>query len=150
VPDPQPLHFRIAQPRDLPRLAVFDPRWTDDRRLRIEQAALELRCWVVAEPDAPDQPLGFGLLSHDWFGRPLLELLVVHPEHLRVSAGPAFLDHLVAAAGWPGMRVFAAANQGDAAMRQLLERGGFVESGIIHNLHDGAPVLIYVKLSPPL
>jgi GNAT superfamily N-acetyltransferase len=141
------LQFRIAQAVDFVHLAEVDERWTEpDRRLRLEQAILELRCWVAAPPGAPDRPVAYGLLRHNWFGQPLLELLMVHPQHRGHGIGSALLKHLVAAAGWPEAKVFASANRSNTIMRQLLEREGFIESGIIHNLDEGDPELIYVKL----
>jgi GNAT superfamily N-acetyltransferase len=120
-----------------------------DRRLRIEQAILELRCWVAAAPQLPEVPLAFGLLNHDWFGHPLIQLLIVHPQHRQHGVGAALLHRLLSAAGWPERRVFATANQSNTSICSLLAASGFIESGNIQNLGPGGPERVYIRLAEP-
>lgn len=123
-------------------LAQVDELWeSPQRRFYIEQALLELRVHLVL---AGDKPVGYAVLRHDWFGWPFLEMLVVHPDHRRQGAGGALLRHLLA--GLEGFRVFASANRSNLAMQSLLKSLGFIESGVIHNLDEGDPELVFVKL----
>lgn len=87
--------------------------------------------------------MAYGLLQHDWFGHPFIELLVVHPGHRRRGIGRAMLCHLLATAG-PG-KVFASTNESNEPMRRLLESEGFTASGVIHNLDEGDPERVFVK-----
>jgi transketolase N-terminal domain/subunit len=46
-------------------------------------------------------------------------------------------------------RIFTSTNHANHAMRALLVRAGWIESGVIHNLDPGDPELVFVKFRPP-
>jgi hypothetical protein len=46
----------------------------------------------------------------------------------------------------PGEKLWTSTNQSNQAMRLLLPRLGFIESGRIDNLDEGDPELVFVRL----
>jgi ribosomal protein S18 acetylase RimI-like enzyme len=49
----------------------------------------------------------------------------------------------------PTEKLFTSTNESNAAMRALCEKIGFVRSGIIENLDEGDPEIIYFKRLAP-
>ena len=82
-------------------------------------------------------------MNDSFFGRAFVELLIVHPACRRRGVASALMRHLEAIC--PGDRLFTSTNRSNAAMQRLCDSLGFQHSGVIENLDDGDPEIVYVK-----
>ena len=136
--------IRPATSADLPALIALDTIATD----HLERRA-EITSWItggacrVAELEG--RAVGYAVLTHSFFHRPFIEMLMVAATARRAGIGKALLRHC---ADLAGAELWTSTNQSNAPMRALLARCGFVESGTIENLDPGDPELIFVFLSP--
>ena len=110
------------------------------------QAAL--RDWIVrgecrvarAANGAVD---GFVVASCSFFGHYFIVLLVVHSERRRRGFASALIRAVEACS--PTAKLFTSTNQSNVAMQALCESLGFERSGVVENLDEGDPELIYFK-----
>lgn len=124
-------------------LAALDTvAWhSKERRQAIAAWIADGRC-VVAEREG--LTVGYAVVTRDFFHLPFIEMLMVAETARRTGVGRALVLHCVAVAG--GEKLFTSTNQSNAPMQALLADTGFVRSGIIENLDEGDPELIYVRL----
>jgi ribosomal protein S18 acetylase RimI-like enzyme len=134
--------IRQATHADTPKLCALDPiaRGDPDRRVMIDRAIREASCCVIERNAIV---LGYGIISHQFFGRSFLELIYIDEAHRGEGLGPALIRALERQSKSPS--VFTSTNQSNAHMQHVLERLGYERSGIIHNLDPGDPELVYVK-----
>ena len=127
---------------DLNALIAFDDVAASDemRRNQIENG---LRDSEVSVALVDGIPKGYALLNYRFFGHPFIELLYVASESRRSGIGSRLIKNVENHAHGP--KLFTSTNQSNEAMRALLHRLGFEESGIIHNLDPGDPELVFVK-----
>ncbi|MHB8377293.1 MAG: GNAT family N-acetyltransferase [Dehalococcoidia bacterium] len=92
---------------------------------------------------AAGEPAGFAVWDRTFFARPFVALLAVRPEAQRRGVASALLRHIEVLCG--GDRLFTSTNASNTAMQRLCDALGFVRSGIIDNLDDGDPELVYCK-----
>ena len=132
-------HARIAVAGDAALLARVDPA----RRDRIGDAIARGRCWA-AELDG--RVVGYAIVSHEFFERDFIELLVIGAAHRRRGAGDCLLSAIERSIH--GDRLFTSTNESNAPMRALLAKRGWLPSGRIENVDDGDPELVFVKFVP--
>lgn len=87
--------------------------------------------------------IGYGVLSQAFYGQGFVEMLYVHPGRRRRGAGRALLLHLESLCRTP--KLFTSTNLSNLPMQSLLNEVGFVLSGVIYNLDEGDPELVYFK-----
>ena len=114
------------------------------RRAGIGRALAQSRC-VVARADGIVR--GYLTLTHDFFGHGFVELLLVHPDFRRRGLATTMMR--AAELDAPTDKLFTSTNQSNTAAQRLFERIGFVRSGIIENLDEGDPEIIYIKRLAP-
>lgn len=91
---------------------------------------------------------GFVVMDANFFGHGFVELLHVHPDFRRRGIAVALMRSAEIDA--PTEKLFTSTNQSNVPMQKLCEKIGFVRSGMIENLDEGDPELIYFKrLAPP-
>jgi ribosomal protein S18 acetylase RimI-like enzyme len=90
---------------------------------------------------------GFVIMDANFFGHGFVELLHVHPDFRRRGIAIALMRSAEIDA--PTEKLFTSTNQSNVAMQKLCEKIGFVRSGIIENLDEGDPELIYFKRLAP-
>jgi GNAT superfamily N-acetyltransferase len=129
-------HARLATAGDAALLARVDPA----RRDRIDAAIARGDCWT-AELDG--RLAGYAIVSRHFFDRDFLELLFVAAPARHRGLGASLLSAIERAVD--GDRLFTSTNESNAAMRALLAKSGYVESGRIDNLDDGDPEMVFVK-----
>jgi GNAT superfamily N-acetyltransferase len=127
---------RPANPNDLADLQSFD------HFNEITAETLQTRNCIVVGID--DRLLGYAILSRHFFGRPFVELLLVHPDHRRHGLANALLH--AAESQSPAEALWISTALGNFPMQSLLNRRGYKHSGVIHDLTK-VPELIYHK--PP-
>lgn len=113
-----------------------------ERRELIRSAVLDQRCWVVEEGK---EIVGYGVMSHDFFGRSFLSLIYIDKSHRSKGYGPELISFLEAHS--KSNELFTSTNESNSHMQHVLEKLGYEQSGIIHNLDPGDPEIVYVKKS---
>jgi ribosomal protein S18 acetylase RimI-like enzyme len=83
------------------------------------------------------------VIAGQFFGHGFIELLMVHPDYRRRGIATSLIRSVEIDA--PTEKLFTSTNQSNTAMQQLCERLGFVCSGIVENLDEGDPEIIYFK-----
>ncbi len=134
--------IRLAVKKDLAALVDVDPMARDDGgRGELVRGAIEAqRAWIL---EVSLCPVGYGIISHDFFGRSFLDLILIAESQRSKGYGPrliAFLEGLSRSND-----LFTSTNQSNSHMRHVLEKLGYERSGIIHNLDPDDPEIVYVK-----
>ncbi|RSK26314.1 GNAT family N-acetyltransferase [Bacillus sp. HMF5848] len=111
------------------------------RRSYIEQSIEFGRCIIVKEENAV---VGFLIYDTNFFDCTFISLIIVSPSKRRSGYASILLDYLMGIA--PTEKVFSSTNQTNITMQKVFNKNGFVESGIVENLDEGDPEIIYFKL----
>ncbi len=136
--------IRQATPDDISTLSNLDQiaRSSSDRRDFIQDAVKNSRAWVI---EISDRIIGYGVISHGFFGRSFIDLIYI-AETMRSSGyGPKLLAVLEGQS--QSNDLFTSTNQSNSHMQHILEKLGYERSGVIHNLDPGDPEIVYVKRS---
>jgi ribosomal protein S18 acetylase RimI-like enzyme len=86
---------------------------------------------------------GYALLTQSFYGYGFIELLIVHPDYRRRGVATALIRACEASS--PTEKLFTSTNQSNVPMQRLCETLGFVRSGMIENLDEGDPEIVYFK-----
>lgn len=136
------LHVRQAESRDITILTDLDHVAATDptRREFIRKSVASGQAWVAARSGVA---IGYATLEYGFFDQGFISLVIIDPAHRRQGAGTALVRHLesICRTG----KLFTSTNQSNLPMQALLEKLGYSQSGIIHNLDEGDPELIYFK-----
>ncbi|HEY6395436.1 MAG TPA: GNAT family N-acetyltransferase [Candidatus Binataceae bacterium] len=115
------------------------------RRGFIGKALGQNRC-AVARVDGAVR--GYAITDDRFYGHTFVELLMVHPEFRRRGLAISLMRSAELDAQTE--KLFTSTNESNIPMQQLCEKLGFVRSGMIENLDDGDPEIVYFKpLGPP-
>ncbi len=90
---------------------------------------------------------GYVVTDRSFFDNDYVRLLLVHPEYRRRGVATALLR--AAELDCETEKLFTSTNQSNLAMQALCDRLGYQRSGIVENLDEGDPELIYVKWLAP-
>ncbi|MDE3094753.1 MAG: GNAT family N-acetyltransferase [Chloroflexota bacterium] len=113
----------------------------DDARLAyLARAVAGGECLLAHDDGAV---AGFAVWDRSFYGHPFLALLVVRPRARRRGVASALVRRVEALCG--GDRLFTSTNTSNTAMQRLCDALGFERSGIIDNLDEGDPELVYCK-----
>ena len=113
---------------------------TPARREFIERSIDAGRCFVAVRGG---RAMAYGVLEDTFFGNSLVSMLYVAEGVRRRGIGAALMGHMEGACRTP--KLFVTTNQSNAPMRSLLTRLGFEPSGLIENLDEGDPELVFYK-----
>lgn len=97
-------------------------------------------CWVAT---VGGQVVASAAFNYSFYERGFVEMLYVTKSHRRRESGLAFMRHFAGLCNTP--KLFTSTNQSNVPMQRLLVRAGFESSGVIANLDDGDPELVYVR-----
>jgi len=86
---------------------------------------------------------GFAVANREFFAQCFIALVVVHPEQRRRGVASALIRAVEARSPTP--KLFTSTNQSNEAMQAVCESLGFVRSGVVENLDEGDPEIIYFK-----
>ena len=114
------------------------------RRPMIARAFAEARVSVARVDDVVR---GFVISDTSFFDQGFVRLLLVHKDFRRRGLATALMR--AAELNCETDKLFTSTNQSNLAMQQLCERTGYQRSGIVENLDEGDPELIYVKRLTP-
>lgn len=127
-------------------LCTIDQKVIGDasRTEEIQQAIEEKRCLLY---QSTDNIAGFLLFTNDFFGYSFISLVIVKPSERRKGVASALMKAYMQMA--KTSKVFSSTNQSNKRMQQLFHNLGFVKSGVIDNLDEGDPEIIYMKQASP-
>ncbi|WP_342535670.1 GNAT family N-acetyltransferase [Lysinibacillus sp. FSL K6-1151] len=139
-------HIKEARMEHLQVLCTIDQKVIGDasRTEEIQQAIEEKRCLLY---QSTDNIAGFLLFTNDFFGYSFISLVIVKPSERRKGVASALMKAYMQMA--KTSKVFSSTNQSNKRMQQLFHNLGFVKSGVIDNLDEGDPEIIYMKQASP-
>ena len=131
-----------AKPEHISRLCSLDHiAAVEKARVDFIVRAVENQCcWVIEENQ---KILGYGVLDHNFFGFGFVWMLYVDHKHRRRGLGRQmmlYLERICVTA-----KLFTSTNESNQPAQSLLEELGYQRSGIIENLDEGDPELVYFK-----
>lgn len=89
------------------------------------------------------QVLAYSVLDHTFFGQGFISMLYVHPDHRRRGVATQLMTALEAHC--TSTKLFTSTNRSNKPMQALLPKLGYAPSGIVENLDEDDPELIYFK-----
>lgn len=95
----------------------------------------------VAEEDS--ELLGLIVLEHSFYAYGFISLLYVREDHRRKGVASELMTH--AEQLCTTTKLFTSTNESNQPMRRLCERLGYIASGVIYNLDEDDPELVYMK-----
>jgi ribosomal protein S18 acetylase RimI-like enzyme len=97
-------------------------------------------CFVCTESG---RILGYGVLEYSFYEQGFISMVYAAGDQRRQGIGAALCSALEEHCTTP--KLFTSTNQTNVPMQLLLQKRGYVESGIIFNLDPGDPELIHFK-----
>jgi ribosomal protein S18 acetylase RimI-like enzyme len=137
--------IRPALETDINALCAFDQiaQQSGERKAFIRRAVLGQNCHVAVDT----QVIGYAVLEYSFFEMGFVSMLYVHPERRHSGVGAALMRQLESLCRTP--KLFTSTNLSNLPMQALLAKLGYKLSGVIHDLDEGDPELVYVKYLPP-
>ncbi|MEA2030898.1 MAG: GNAT family N-acetyltransferase [candidate division Zixibacteria bacterium] len=97
-------------------------------------------CWVIEENH---RTLGYSVMDYGFFGFGFVRMLYVTQEHRRRGLASEMMLYLESIC--KTVKLFSSTNQSNQPAQRIMEKLGYSKSGIIENLDDGDPELVYFK-----
>ncbi len=136
------ISIRPAVESDIQTLCSLDLiAASQDKRVEfIRREVTSGNCFVAV---ADEVVIGYGVLNYTFFYHGSIDMLYVHSDFRRSGAGAALLRHMETLCKTP--KLFTSTNLSNLPMRALLAKLGYVLSGMILNLDDEDPEIVYFK-----
>jgi ribosomal protein S18 acetylase RimI-like enzyme len=136
------IFVRPAFESDIETLCSFDliARRENERREFIRREVSSGNCFVAVKAETV---IGYGVLNYTFYDTGFIEMLYIHSDHRRSGAGTALIKHLQSVCQTP--KLFTSTNLSNLPMQSLLAKTDYVLSGVIHNLDEGDPEIVYFK-----
>jgi ribosomal protein S18 acetylase RimI-like enzyme len=134
--------LRLATKNDVQPLIDPDPLSQQDiKRIPFINHAIDSGiCHILEDQDIL---VGYGILSHDFYQYGFIEMLYIHPSFRRKGLATLLMDYMENLCKTE--KLFTSTNQSNKPAQALFESKGYVPSGVIENLDEGDPELIYFK-----
>ena len=136
------ISIRLANEGDVEALFSLDlvAGRENKRREFIARSVASGACSVAV---AEDEVIGYGVLNYSFYDNGWIAMLYVHSDYRRRGAAASLLRHLESLC--ETSKVFTSTNLSNLAMQSLLAKLEYVLSGMIHNLDEGDPEIVYFK-----
>ncbi|HQW36461.1 MAG TPA: GNAT family N-acetyltransferase, partial [Thermoflexales bacterium] len=109
------------------------------RRELIKRNVLAGNCYIALA----DGVLGYVMLEYSFYGNGFVSLLYVSENARRMGAGSALMRHAESVCQTD--KLFTSTNMSNAIMQALLDKLGYALSGVLHELDEGDPELVFFK-----
>jgi len=141
---PPPFAVRPANALDIEALAAIDrlAQTSSQRREFIMRSVATGLCSVLVT--ASGLPAGYGVLDYSFYEYGFVPLIYVDAAYRCRGAGRLLMGHLETLCRTP--KLFTSTNLSNLAMQALLLKMGYKLSGVIHDLDEADPELVYVKV----
>lgn len=129
-----------AKEEDLEKIVQLDRGviGNESRREGILRAIGLGNCLIVKEGDGI---AGFLLYDTHFFECTFISLIIVSPAKRRLGYASSLLEYVMNIS--PTRKVFSSTNQSNVGMQQVFTSNGFIRSGIVENLDEGDPEIIF-------
>ena len=136
------ISIRPAHSEDLDVLRSLDVLAHDDRERRelISSAVADRNCYVAL---SESEVIGYGVLNYAFYRHGWIELVYVGEHNRRRGVGKALLKYMEAQCRTS--KLFTSTNLSNLPMQRLLMKLGYTVSGIVDNLDDADPEIVYFK-----
>ena len=136
------LEIRLAQAEDMDAILAFDhlAEQEKEREEFIRRLVGQGACYVAVQGSL----LGYAVLEYTFFEQGFISMLYVRADHRRSGVGTALMQHMESLCHT--RKLFTSTNLSNRPMQALLARLGYHLSGVIHDLDEGDPELVYVKV----
>ena len=136
------ISIRLAIENDIEVLCSFDliAQRENERREFIRREVTFGNCFVAV---ADEKVIGYGVLNYTFYYVGCIDMLYIHSDYRRSGAGAALLQHMESLCQTP--KLFASTNLSNLPMQSLLAKLDYVLSGVIHNLDEDDPEIVYFK-----
>lgn len=136
------ISIRPAIEQDIEALCSLDliAQRDNERREYIRRAVISGECFVAL---GDEKVIGYGVLSYTFFHLGCIDMLYIDVNFRRAGAGFSLLQHLESLCKTP--KLFTSTNLSNLPMQSLLAKRGYILSGVIHNLDEGDPEIVYFK-----
>jgi len=114
---------------------------SNSREDEIRESIIQNRC-VVGCID--ERICGFLIYNQHFFGQLFVELVIVSPRKRRRGVAKGLFRYIEE--NCQTSKIFSSTNQSNLPMQEVFKTLGYVESGIIHNLDEDDPEIIFVRL----
>ena len=136
------MNIRQAEPSDSEAIIKFDHvAQCEASRLEFIRRVVQFGHAFVAVVNG--FVAAYIVLEYSFFGNCFIPMLYVHPDHRRQGIGSALMRHVEQ--NCKTIKLFTSTNQSNVRMQHLLDKLSYQPSGIIENLDEGDPELIYFK-----
>ena len=136
------ISIRPAVEADIDALCSLDliARQENERREFIRHEVASGNCFVAVMNETV---IGYGVLNYTFHHNGCIDMLYIDSDHRRCGAGAALLKHMESLCRTP--KLFTSTNLSNLPMQSLLAKLDYVLSGVIHNLDEGDPEIVYFK-----
>ncbi len=127
---------------DIETLCSFDliAQYENERREFIRREVTSGNCFVAVKNETV---IGYGVLNYTFYHLGYIEMLYVHSDYRRSGAGAALLKYMESLC--QTAKLFTSTNLSNLPMQSLLAKLNYVLSGVIHNLDEDDPEIVYFK-----
>ena len=134
--------IRQARSTDAENLYAFDEvsQHSHSRRKFIERTIQAECCFVII---TEEQVIGYAVLEYSFYEEGFVSMLYIHRDYRKQGAGEFLMRYLEPLC--KTSKLFASTNLSNQPMQSLFKKLGYVLSGVIHDLDEGDPELVYVK-----
>ncbi|MBB6452375.1 GNAT superfamily N-acetyltransferase [Salirhabdus euzebyi] len=112
----------------------------DSRKAYIEDAIKEKRCLVAKRHNVS---VGYLIFHMHFFDYPFISLVMVRRTERKKGYAKALMEYVEQL--FSVEKIFSSTNQSNRKMQDVFQRVGYERSGVIDNLDEADPELIYVK-----
>ena len=136
------ISIRPAVENDINALCSLDlvAQRENERREFIRREIVSGNCFVAVLDEAI---VGYGVLNYTFYYNGCIDMLYIHSGYRRSGAGAALIRFMESLCQTP--KLFASTNLSNLPMQSLLAKLDYVLSGVIHNLDEGDPEIVYFK-----
>lgn len=135
------LEIRLAEMKDIAAICSFDHlAEREERRTFIEKSVRSGSAYVAI---LDSEVVGYTVLEYGFYSQGFIAMLYVHPGHRRNGFGSALARHVESVCKTD--KLFASTNQSNLPMQALMIKLGYIPSGVINNLDEGDPEIVYFK-----
>lgn len=138
--------IRLAVENDLDEIFSFEhmAQQSNSRKTFIQNSVANKNCFIASYK----QIVGYAVLEYSFYKMGFVSMLYVHEDWQRHGIGTELLKHLESICQTD--RLFTSTNLSNLRMQVLLAKLGYKLSGVIHDLDEDDPELIYVKRLQPI
>jgi GNAT superfamily N-acetyltransferase len=136
------MSIRPAVEADQEALCSLDliARRETERREFIRREVAAGNCFVAVMNETV---VGYGVLNYTFYDNGCIDMIYIDSAQRRRGVGTALLKYMESRCKTP--KLFTSTNLSNLPMQSLLAKLDYVLSGVIHNLDEGDPEIVYFK-----